>query len=72
MNASESRLCARWNNFAYIEPNNLTCEIYNYIGPVSTFKIHTAFDLFKTGELVRYQCPKCDLICDFAIRFCRN
>jgi SAM-dependent methyltransferase len=62
MSASESRLCTRWAHLVQPNPINLTCEICKYNGPTDTYKIYKDTDLFNAGELIRYQCPKCDLI----------
>ena len=59
---SEENLINRWKNFKQPDITSLKCNICNFDGLVSNFKVYKARDIFHAGELIRYQCPKCDVI----------
>ena len=59
---SEQNLIKRWSNFKQPVYNNLTCKICNHNDLINKFKIYKAQDIFHAGELIRYECPNCDVI----------
>lgn len=60
---SLERLKARWAvHNKQPEITTLKCNVCFHDSNVSNFKIYKSQDIFHAGELVRYQCPNCDLI----------
>jgi hypothetical protein len=58
----EQRLINRWKNIKQLKIDNLQCYICDYYGDISNYKILKTNDIFHAGELIRYQCPVCDVI----------
>ena len=60
---SENSLIERWNGLQ-IQPvfENLTCVVCNSTYSMSQFKQYKSQDRFHAGELVRYECPSCNVI----------
>ena len=61
-NCSLTRQINRWK---YLErPNiiNLKCFICDYYDNINKYKIFKSKDMFNAGELIRYECPKCNVI----------
>ena len=59
---SKSRLINRWSNFKQPCLTELKCYICDYSNTLDQFKEYKSNDVFEAGELIRYQCPQCDVI----------
>lgn len=59
---SELSLINRWKNLKQPVLENLMCKICNYENTLEQYKIYKTNDIFNAGELIRYQCPNCDVI----------
>jgi hypothetical protein len=61
--ASEERQIERWNKLCE-QPNikYITCYVCKYTAEPRGFRRFDAEDMFHAGNLVRYGCPKCQLI----------
>lgn len=59
---SEKRLIERWKNRKQPELIELTCYICNFNDKIECFNKYISNDIFKAGELIRHQCPNCDVI----------
>lgn len=60
--ASKSRQIIRWSKLKQPDIKLLKCLICQYQNELSTFKMIKANDIFNCGEIIRYQCPECDVI----------
>lgn len=60
--ASQDRLIARWCNFQQPILNELECRICKHTNIITNYKKYYSNDMFHAGQLVRYQCPNCDVI----------
>lgn len=56
------RQIIRWSNIKRQDIDTLKCYICDYENNVNEYKIYKAYDNFNAGELIRYQCPNCDVI----------
>lgn len=59
---SEKNLIERWKNLKQSNITELQCKLCNEIYNINQFKIYKTNDIFHAGELIRYQCPNCDVI----------
>ena len=59
---SKQNLINRWSKLSQIHPRFLKCPICDYHENIQTFKIYKSNDIFYGGELIRYECPNCNLI----------
>lgn len=59
---SKLNLINRWKNLPQPLLNHLTCKVCNYQNTIEQFKIYKSNDIFYAGELIRYQCPNCNVI----------
>ena len=59
---SIKRQIDRWNNIKRQDINILKCYICDYENTINEYKIYKSYDKFNAGELIRYQCPNCDVI----------
>lgn len=59
---SKKRLIARWKNLLQPNLSELTCIICEYNDKIEKFEKYYTSDIFYAGELIRYKCPKCDVI----------
>jgi len=62
MLSGKERMIKRWELLKQPNIINLKCYICDYDASVSNFKKMTAKDTFSAGEIIRYQCPNCDVI----------
>ncbi len=60
--ASEERQINRWLNLQQPNPEFIKCVICNYYDYNEKYKKYYSNDVFNAGQLIRYQCPNCDLI----------
>lgn len=60
--ASCERQIKRWENLKQPDNKFLTCFICEYSDYNENFKKYYANDIFNAGQIVRHQCPNCDLI----------
>lgn len=59
---SKERLIERWKNLKQPIINELTCYVCNYKNNIDIFNVLKTNDIFEAGELIRYECPECNLI----------
>lgn len=59
---SKQNLIDRWKNLKQPLLSNLTCKICNFTEKKDNFKEYKSTDIFYAGEIIRYQCPNCDVI----------
>ena len=59
---SKDNLIARWNILKQPIINELTCYVCYYNSNINNYKKYTATDIYYAGELIRYQCPNCNVI----------
>jgi len=59
---SKERLLQRWKNLKQPNVNELTCYVCYYKNNINNFKVFKAIDMFEAGELIRYECPECNVI----------
>jgi SAM-dependent methyltransferase len=59
---SLNNLVKRWNNLPQIFPENVNCPICFLQEILSKFKVLKAQDIFHAGQLIRYECPNCDVV----------
>lgn len=60
--ASYKRQIKRWENLKQPDNKLLICFICEFSDINANFKKYKANDIFNAGEIVRHQCPNCDLI----------
>jgi SAM-dependent methyltransferase len=59
----EARLIKRWATLTeQPQLETLQCKVCGFSGSLDKYQIHRVRDIFHAGELVRYQCPTCDVI----------
>lgn len=60
---SKESLIKRWQKYNQ-QPklNILECKLCKQENSINLFKVYKAQDIFYAGELVRYQCPNCEVI----------
>lgn len=56
------RQIIRWSNIKRQDIDTLKCYICDYENKVNEYKIYKSNDMFNAGELIRYQCPNCEVI----------
>jgi SAM-dependent methyltransferase len=59
---SKNRLTNRWKHIKSIIPSKLKCYICCYEDNLNKFREYVALDIFEAGRIIRYECPKCNLI----------
>ena len=62
MSFGKERMIKRWEVLKQPSILDLKCYICDYETCISNFKKMTANDIFNAGEIIRYQCPNCDVI----------
>lgn len=60
--ASLERQIKRWKNLKQPDNKLLTCFICDFSDINENFKKYKTNDIFNAGEIVRHQCPNCDVI----------
>lgn len=56
------KLINRWKNLHQPNVKILKCNICDHTNDISSYKKYICNDMFYAGQLVRYQCPNCDVI----------
>ena len=59
---SKNRLISRWQNIKRQEIFLINCKLCNFNINLETCKNYKDNDIFEAGELIRHQCPNCDVI----------
>jgi SAM-dependent methyltransferase len=59
---SEKNLIERWKNFKQPKITELKCLVCDLECNIENFRKYYANDIFHAGQLIRYQCPNCDVI----------
>jgi len=59
---TQQQLIAIWKNRKQPQLSILSCKLCNHTSNIGNFKVHTATDMFYAEQLIRYQCPECDVI----------
>jgi len=59
---SKDRLISRWQNIKRPEISEINCKLCEFNINLTTCKNYKDNDIFEAGELIRYQCPNCDVI----------
>ena len=59
---SKENLINRWKKLSQIYSKFLKCPICDFYNEIDLFKIYKSNDIFYAGELIRYECPNCNLI----------
>jgi SAM-dependent methyltransferase len=62
MSLAKERMINRWKLLDQPKIDDLQCYICDYKSYISNFKIFKSQDIFNAGEIIRYQCPNCDVI----------
>lgn len=60
--ASSERQIKRWENLKQPDYKLLTCFVCKHCDINDNFKKYYANDIFNAGQIVRHQCPNCDLV----------
>jgi hypothetical protein len=59
---SEQSLITRWKSSKQPIITELMCKLCKNTFSIGKFKVFKENDIFYAGELIRYQCPSCDVI----------
>lgn len=59
---SKIRLINRWQNIKYTTILEMSCYVCDFNIHIQSCKVYKDNDIFEAGELIRYQCPNCDVI----------
>lgn len=62
MSLGKERMIKRWKEIKQPDIIDLGCYICDYNGCIDNYKKIYSDDIFNAGQIVRYQCPNCDLI----------
>lgn len=62
MSLGKERMIKRWEEIKQPDVIDLRCYICDYNGCIDNYKKIYSDDIFNAGQIVRYQCPNCDLI----------
>ena len=62
MSLAEEKMINRWKQLKQPEIVDLQCYICDYKSSISDYKQYTSHDIFNAGDIIRYQCPNCDVI----------